>query len=68
MTALRRERPAETGDAGEAELRRIERELVHALGEIRYGSIEIVIHDARVIQIERRERIRLDRPEGRGPR
>ena len=65
MTVLRREKPAE---AGEAELRRIERELVNALGEIRYGSIEIVIHDARVIQIERRERIRLDRPEGRGPR
>jgi hypothetical protein len=65
VTALRREKPA---DAGEAELRRIERELVSALGEIRYGSIEIVIHDARVIQIERREKIRLDRGDGGGPR
>lgn len=65
MTDLRREKPAE---AGEAELRRIERELVDALGEIRYGSIEIVIHDARVIQIERRERIRFDRAEDRDPR
>ena len=65
MTVLRREKPVE---AGEAELRRIERELVNALGEIRYGSIEIVIHDARVIQIERRERIRFERAESRGPR
>jgi hypothetical protein len=65
VTDLRREKPAE---AGEAELRRIERELVDALGEIRYGSIEIVIHDARVIQIERRERIRFDRAEDRDPR
>ena len=65
MTVLRREKPVE---AGEAELRRIERELVNALGDIRYGSIEIVIHDARVIQIERRERIRFDRTEDRGPR
>jgi hypothetical protein len=65
VTVLRREKPVE---AGEAELRRIERELVNALGEIRYGSIEIVIHDARAIQIERRERIRFDRVEGGGPR
>jgi hypothetical protein len=65
VTVLRREKPVE---AGEAELRRIERELVNALGEIRYGSIEIVIHDARVIQIERRERIRFERAEGGGPR
>jgi hypothetical protein len=65
VTALRREKPVE---AGEEELRRIERELVHALGEIRYGSIEIVIHDARVIQIERRERVRFDRTEGKGSR
>lgn len=65
MTVLRREKPAE---AGEAELRRIERELVNALGEIRYGSIEIVIHDARVIQIERRERIRFERTDGGVPR
>ena len=32
---------------GEEELRRIERELRIALSEIRYGSIEIVIHTFR---------------------
>jgi hypothetical protein len=49
---------------GEEELRRIEHELRHALSEIRYGSIEIVIQDSRVVQIERREKVRFDR-EGR---
>jgi hypothetical protein len=46
---------------GEEELRRIERELQYALAEIRYGSIEIVIQDSRVVQIERREKVRFDR-------
>lgn len=44
------------------DLRRIEREIASALREIRYGSIEIVIQDSRVVQIERREKVRLDRP------
>jgi hypothetical protein len=43
------------------ELARIEGELRRALREIRYGSIEIVIHDSRVVQIERREKVRFDR-------
>jgi len=59
MTALRAVRPA--AQDGEDELARIKGELVRALGEIRYGSIEIVIHDAQVIQIERRERVRFER-------
>ena len=55
-------------DRGEEELRRIERELRRALSEIRYGSIEIVIQDSRVVQIELREKLRLDRVDGRGAR
>lgn len=47
--------------AREEELARIEGELRRALREIRYGSIEIVIHDSRVVQIERREKVRFDR-------
>jgi hypothetical protein len=35
-------------------------ELVHALRTIRYGSIELVIHDGRVVQLERREKIRVE--------
>lgn len=30
------------------------------LKEIRFGSIEIVVHDGRVVQIDKRERFRLD--------
>ena len=52
----------------EEELRRIEREVLRGLREIRFGSVEIVIHDGRVVQIERREKVRLDREGIRVPR
>jgi hypothetical protein len=56
--------PSAASERGDEELRRIEPELRLALAEIRYGSIEIVIQDSRVVQIERREKVRFDR-EGR---
>lgn len=31
-----------------------------ALNSIRYGSVEITIHDGRVVQIERKEKLRLE--------
>lgn len=31
-----------------------------ALKDIRFGSIEIVIHDSKIVQIERKEKFRLD--------
>jgi hypothetical protein len=31
---------------------------------LRYGVVEIVVHDSRVIQIERTERLRLDKAQG----
>jgi hypothetical protein len=37
----------------------IERAILSAVRQIRYGSIEIVIHDSRVVQIERKEKVRL---------
>ena len=36
------------------------RELAEALRSIRYGAIELVIHDGRVVQLERREKVRFD--------
>jgi hypothetical protein len=36
------------------------RELREALRAIRYGAIELVIHDGRVVQLERREKVRFD--------
>lgn len=29
---------------------------------LRYGVVEIVVHDSQVTQIEKRERVRLDKP------
>ena len=53
--------PGGRPSAGSPEaLRWIERELASALAAIRYGSIEIVIQDSRVVQIERREKVRFD--------
>ncbi len=37
-----------------------ERELLRAVRAVRFGSVEVVIHDGRVTQIERRERVRFD--------
>jgi hypothetical protein len=34
------------------------RELLEALRSIRYGTVELVIHDGRVVQLERREKVR----------
>jgi hypothetical protein len=47
--------------------------VLEAVRGIRYGSVEIVIHDARIVQIERREKVRLEetsrrRPDDRGGR
>ena len=32
------------------------------VGSLRYGVVEIVVHDSQVTQIEKTERVRLDRP------
>jgi len=42
--------------------------LRQALKEIRYGSIEITIHDSKVVQIERKEKIRLEQTPSLPPR
>jgi hypothetical protein len=36
------------------------KELIEALRSIRYGAIELIIHDGRVVQLERREKVRFD--------
>jgi hypothetical protein len=41
--------------------------LVRALRGLRFGSVEIVVHDGSVVRIERRERIRLDATPPRSP-
>jgi hypothetical protein len=35
--------------------------VIQQVGSLRYGVVEIVVHDERVIQIEKTERLRLDK-------
>lgn len=42
----------------------IEREILKALRTIRYGSVEITIHDSKVVQVERTEKVRFDKKPG----
>ncbi len=37
----------------------LEQLIMEAVRAIRFGSVEITIHDAQVVQIERREKLRL---------
>jgi hypothetical protein len=37
----------------------IGQQILSAIGSVEYGSVEIVIHDGKVMHIERREKIRL---------
>ena len=37
-----------------------EREALQAVRELRYGSVEIVVHEGRVVQIEKKEKVRFD--------
>ncbi len=40
------------------------REVLHAIEQLRYGSVEITVHDNRVTQIERREKVRFEQTAG----
>ena len=48
-------------DPGNEILRRI----ANAISGVRFGSVEVVIQDSRVVQIERKEKFRFDKT-GRG--
>jgi hypothetical protein len=41
-----------------------EQEILRAIAGIQYGSVEVTIHDGRIVQIECREKIRLGNGEG----
>lgn len=36
--------------------------VAQALRGLKFGSVEVVVHDGRVVQLERRERQRFERP------
>jgi hypothetical protein len=37
------------------------RQIAQAISGVRYGSVEVVIQDSRVVQIERKEKFRFDK-------
>lgn len=41
---------------------RILREIARALTDLRFGSVEVTVHDGQVVSLERRERTRLAPP------
>jgi hypothetical protein len=42
------------------EIQDIDRKILEAIRGIQYGSVEIIIHDSAVVQIERKEKVRFD--------
>ena len=38
----------------------IEQIILQALKDLRFGSVEIIVHDSKVVQIERREKVRVE--------
>lgn len=44
-----------------------EDEVLQAIRGLRYGSVEVTLHAGRVVQIERREKVRLDEAGRRQP-
>jgi hypothetical protein len=52
---------AEPHDADRLDaLSEVDAEIIRAIRNIRYGSVEITIHDSRVVQIERKEKRRFE--------
>jgi hypothetical protein len=54
-----------SNNLGDETHRQLSQQILRALQEIRYGSVEIVIHDSKVVQIERKEKIRIDQNSSR---
>jgi hypothetical protein len=54
--------PVETGKTyKEQQATDITHQIALALQGIRFGSVEIIIHDSKVVQIERKEKMRFDK-------
>jgi len=52
VTQLETKKPAPSNQ-------RVLEEIVKALADLKFGSIEITVHESRVTQIERKEKVRL---------
>jgi len=42
------------------ELNDVERYIISAIKDLQYGSVEVLIHDSKIVQVERSEKRRFD--------
>ena len=42
------------------ELNEVEKSILDAIGKIKFGAVEVLIHDSKVVQIEFSEKVRFD--------
>jgi hypothetical protein len=49
-----------TSELDDRRKKELSEKILSALSDISYGSVEIIIHDSKVVQIERKEKIRFD--------
>jgi hypothetical protein len=54
-------KPADSGDERANWLEVVRQQV----GSLRYGVVQIMVHDSQVTQIEKTERVRLDKPRGK---
>jgi len=53
--------PDHRGDARQESESDVDRRILQAVRSLDYGSVEVIVHDSRIVQIERREKVRFDR-------
>lgn len=41
-------------------LSEVEQHILDAIGQIKFGAVEVLIHDSRVVQVEKSEKTRFD--------
>ena len=70
MTEFDAKRPAGDGRGEKRLAREIEQKILRAIGRLDYGSVEVIVHDGKVVQIECREKMRVacDEPSRSVPR
>ena len=58
QASLRPETPASREPS--QTLSEVERHILQSLQHLRFGTLEIVVHDGRVVQVEKSEKLRFD--------
>ena len=48
-------------DSGNIDEAALTERILEALRGLQFGSVEITVHDGRVVQLDRRERVRIER-------